>query len=86
MDKLCPSSTTDPTSHPVLPSLLPVGAVDFPSEASEGERETLEGAVFRLRERISQRRVLVKPCFQDFDRYASELLYSCRGAGGVIVL
>ena len=45
-----------------------LGAVDFSSTASPGEKEMLEAVMFRLRERVNQRRVLAKPCFQDFDK------------------
>ena len=45
-----------------------LGAVDFSSTASPAEKETLEAVMFRLRERANQRRVLAKPCFQDFDK------------------
>ena len=45
-----------------------LGAVDFSSTASTGEKEVLEAVMFRLRERVNQRRVLAKPCFQDFDK------------------
>jgi len=45
-----------------------LGAVDFSSTASPGEKEMLEVVMFRLRERVNQRRVLAKPCFQDFDK------------------
>jgi len=45
-----------------------LGAADFSSTASPGEKEMLEAVMFRLRERVNQRRVLAKPCFQDFDK------------------
>ncbi|XP_062506736.1 uncharacterized protein LOC134183259 [Corticium candelabrum] len=38
-------------------------------DVSERERDVLEGALIRLREKTRQRRVLTKPCFQDFDRH-----------------
>jgi len=44
-----------------------LGAVDF-STASAGEKEILETVMSRVRERVNQRRVLAKPCFQDFDK------------------
>ena len=34
----------------------------------ESESEVLEKALHRLRDRVQQRRVLTKPCFQDFDK------------------
>ena len=46
-----------------------VGAVDWSSgEVTEEQQKTLEAAMYRLREQVAQRRVLAKPCFQDFDR------------------
>ena len=47
-----------------------VGAVDWSSgEVTEEQKRTLEAAMYRLREQVAQRRVLAKPCFQDFDRF-----------------
>lgn len=51
------------------PSLPRLGAVDFPSAAGEEQQRVLEGVMFRLRERVGHRRVLAKPCFQDFDKH-----------------
>ena len=45
-----------------------LGAMDFSSTSSPAEKETLKAVMFRLRERANQRRVLAKPCFQDFDK------------------
>ncbi len=36
--------------------------------SSTPDKELLDNVMGRLRERASQRRVLAKPCFQDFDR------------------
>ena len=53
------------------PHTLPrAGAVDSQS-VSASQQETLSGVMARLSERVGQRRVLVKPCFQDFDRSAT---------------
>ena len=41
----------------------------------EGECEVLEKALNRLSNRVQQRRVLTKPCFQDFDKFSQ--LYTC---------
>jgi len=49
-------------------TLLRLGEVDISSTASAGEKEILETVMFRVRERVNQRRVLAKPCFQDFDK------------------
>ena len=43
------------------------GARDW-TTVPDRDREILEGALMRLRERMSQRRELAKPCFQDFDK------------------
>ena len=54
-----------------------VGAVNWSGgEGTEEEQKTLEAAMYRLREQVAQRRVLTKPCFQDFDRCV------CGGGGG----
>ena len=45
---------------------------------TEEEQKTLEAAMYRLREQVAQRRVLAKPCFQDFDRCV------CGGGGGLV--
>jgi Ca2+-binding EF-hand superfamily protein len=45
------------------------GAVDFATTIGEGEGEVLEKALHRMSERVQQRRVLTKPCFQDFDKH-----------------
>ena len=36
----------------------------------ESDSEMLEKALHRMSDRVQQRRVLTKPCFQDFDKYA----------------
>ena len=33
--------------------------------------------MYRLREQVAQRRVLTKPCFQDFDMYVCVCVYVC---------
>lgn len=43
------------------------GAVDFSATVGD-DCELLEKALHRLSDRVEQRRVLTKPCFQDFDR------------------
>ena len=35
----------------------------------ESDNEMLEKALHRMSDRVQQRRVLTKPCFQDFDKY-----------------
>ena len=53
-----------------------VGAVDWSSgEVTEEQKRTLEAAMYRLREQVAQRRVLAKPCFQDFDRFVCVCVY-----------
>ena len=57
--------------YTVITSDLPLlreGAVDFNTTSSD-QKVMFEEVMHRLRERASQRRVLAKPCFQDFDRY-----------------
>ena len=65
---LCPSPVFQAPQGCGPPSLPRLGAVDFPSAAGEEEQRVLEGVMFRLRERVGHRRVLAKPCFQDFDK------------------
>ena len=53
-----------------------VGAMDWSSgEVTEEQKRTLEAAMYRLREQVAQRRVLAKPCFQDFDRFVWVCVY-----------
>ena len=59
------------------PCLLPVGAVDFSATASSEQQSMLSAVMTRLSQRVSQRRILVKPCFQDFDRFTILLPTSC---------
>ena len=55
-----------------------VGAVDWSSgEVTEEQQKTLEAAMYRLREQVAQRRVLAKPCFQDFDRCVCVCVRAC---------
>ena len=42
----------------------------------EGEGEVLEKALHRMSERVQQRRVLTKPCFQDFDKSVTLIVYT----------
>eukprot|EP00731_Ephydatia_muelleri_P005665 Em0002g1841a len=52
-----------------LLQLPPLGATDFAAMATNPEKSLLDGVLFRLSERVCQKRILVKPCFQDFDRH-----------------
>ena len=61
----CTHFTTVPSESTPLPR---PGAVDFSATAGEDDSEVLEEALQRLSDRVEQRRVLTKPCFQDFDR------------------
>ena len=45
-----------------------MGALDFQSCATEHQKQVLVNALERMRDVVSQRRTLVKPFFQDFDR------------------
>ena len=55
-----------------------VGAVDWSGgEVTEEEQKTLEAAMYRLREQVAQRRVLAKPCFQDFDMCVCVYVHVC---------
>ena len=38
-------------------------------QVTNDDKLTLEEVLFTLSEKVKQRRVLVKPCFEDFDRY-----------------
>ena len=49
-------------------TLPATGSVDFMSEATDEQKALLQSALDRLRDQINQKRILVKPCFQDFDR------------------
>lgn len=49
-------------------TLPATGSVDFISEATDEQKALLHSALDRLRDQINQKRILVKPCFQDFDR------------------
>ena len=44
------------------------GTLDWTS-APDMARMTVDEAMERMRERVEQRRVLLKPCFEDFDRH-----------------
>ena len=48
--------------------LIPLGGVDFKTLATDHQKEVLHTVIQRLKDRVSQRRILVKPCFQDFDK------------------
>ena len=55
-----------------------MGAVDCSGgEVTEEEQKTLEAAMYRLREQVAQRRVLTKPCFQDFDKCVGMYVHVC---------
>ena len=43
------------------------------------DKELLDNVMGRLRERAGQRRVLAKPCFQDFDRSVCGVCVWCVG-------
>ena len=47
---------------------LPEGAVDFAGEASDDDLMCLQDVLYRLAEKVRQRRILIEPVFQDFDR------------------
>ncbi len=67
----CTLVVETPVSMPVplpLPQ-LPVGAVDFAREASDEELKCLQDVLYRLSEKVMQRRIEVEPVFVDFDRY-----------------
>ena len=49
-------------------TLPPTGSVDFITEATDEQKTLLQSTLDRLREKINQKRLLVKPCFKDFDR------------------
>ena len=49
-------------------TLPPTGSVDFITEATDEQKTLLQSTLDRLREQINQKRLLVKPCFKDFDR------------------
>ena len=51
-----------------LPHLLE-GEVDFSKIAPKEDIKCLQDVLHRFRARIEQRRILMKPIFQDFDRY-----------------
>ncbi|KAK7111168.1 uncharacterized protein [Littorina saxatilis] len=44
------------------------GTIDW-NEADEGHRELYEATMDRIRARVDQRRILLKPVFQDFDKH-----------------
>lgn len=59
-----------PTSEPdcIKPNILPVGAIDFAACANEHQKQLLKTVLNRMKDVVHQRRVHMKPCFQDFDR------------------
>ena len=70
-----------PVSIPIplpLPE-LPQGAVDFSKEASDEDMKCLQGVLYRLSEKVKQRRMEVEPLFVDFDR--SEKQWSIKSIG-----
>ena len=48
-------------------TMLKPGTIDW-NNVANGRMELFESAISRMREIAKQRRVLAKPCFQDFDR------------------
>ena len=45
------------------------------TQVSDDDKQSLEEVMFTLSEKVKQRRVLVKPCFEDFDRYKCTCMY-----------
>lgn len=48
-------------------TLLKPGTVNW-NQVPSGKMQLFDSAISRMREIAKQRRVLAKPCFQDFDR------------------
>jgi Ca2+-binding EF-hand superfamily protein len=59
---------THRVTHPDDFTMTRYGARDW-KVMSDRDKEVLEDALMRIRERMSQRRELAKPCFQDFDKH-----------------
>ena len=63
-----------------------VGALDWEKDIQEKEKDLFEAVMYRLREQVTQRRILAKPCFQDFDKsvltirpFQSKIVYFYKG-------
>jgi Ca2+-binding EF-hand superfamily protein len=67
IDEVFSATPTQASAKPELPIL---GSVDFTSrDVEEHQREILQATMSRLKDIINQKRLLIKPYFQDFDKH-----------------